>query len=276
MDREISTIEIRGKKIRVLRGGPDNPAKAEPLLYLHGAAMENEFWLPFLSALADRYELHAPSHPGFLDSEGIDDITSIDGFVDHYRDYIDAMGWKSVNIVGLSFGGWIAAELATRHPSLVKNLVLVDAAGIWIKDRPITDVFAIDAFAHPERVRNILFADPGSALAMMAFPDPGLDGKPRFPPDEVLLKTIKAFAALAKVSWNPLLHNPELEKRLHRIEAKTLIVWGEQDGLVPVAYGEKYARLIPAARLQLVDGAGHLPPLEQPERFVTALRDFLG
>jgi pimeloyl-ACP methyl ester carboxylesterase len=275
MPTHIDTVVVRGRKIRALRGGPVDGGGAEPLLYLHGASMENETWLPFLSAQAEGRQVHAPSHPGFLDSEGIDEIASIDDLVEHYIDYIETMGWTSVAVVGLSFGGWIAAELATRRPELVTSLVLIDSAGMWMKDQPIADIFALDPLAQPARARQLTFAQPESPLALSAFPDPGADGKPAAPPDEEILKAMKAMAALAKVGWNPLLHNPALERRLHRIIARTLVIWGAEDRIIPVAYGRRFAELIPGARLELVEAAGHLPPIEQPERFATALNAFL-
>ena len=120
MFKEITHIDVGGQRIRELRGGA-----GRPLLYLHSAGAENEMWVPFLDGLAEKYELHSPSHPGFLGSEGLDQIKVIGDLADFYLDYIRAQGWQSVNVVGLSFGGWIAAELAARHPASVNHLVLL-------------------------------------------------------------------------------------------------------------------------------------------------------
>lgn len=271
MRREITTVEIRNRKIRELRGG-----EGEPLLYLHSAGADNELWLPHLEGLAERRELHAPSHPGFLGSEGLDEIRDVEDLAGHYVDYLDAQEWESVDVVGLSFGGWIAAELAARFPARVRKLVLTDAVGIWIEEEPITDVFAIDVRFHPERMREVLFADPDSALAKMAFPDPDEEGKPVALPDEEMVKQYENQAAFAKVSWNPLMHDPRLEGILHHVTAPTLVLWGSEDRLVSPRYGERYAELIPNATLKVLPGCGHVAPMEKPELWLREIDRFLG
>ena len=116
----VTHVEVLGRKIQECRGG-----SGKPLLYLHSAGGE-AIWLPHLTGLAASYELHAPAHPGFLASEGIEQIRDIEDYVYHYLAYLDVMGWKSVDVVGLSLGGWIGAELAARYPERVSKLVLVD------------------------------------------------------------------------------------------------------------------------------------------------------
>ena len=271
MEKEIAQFDVRGRKVRELRGG-----EGTPLLYLHGAGAENEMWFPFLDSLAQKYELHAPSHPGFLGSEGIEDMRIVSDIAAHYADYIDAKGWDAVAVAGLSFGGWIAAELAARFPEKVKKLILIDAVGIWLPDDPITDIFAIDIARFPDRMRSALFADPNGELAMMAFPT--LPEGQEIPdlPDEEILKSMNHMAALAKFSWNPLLHNPRLPAFLHHVQAQTLVIWGKHDRLVSPAYAEEYARLIPNATIEIFEKAGHLPPLETPDLFVEKVAQFLG
>ncbi|HYD47933.1 MAG TPA: alpha/beta hydrolase, partial [Terriglobales bacterium] len=110
METTTTDIEVLGRKILELRGG-----SGKPLLYLHSAAGEL-LWLPHLSGLADNFEVHAPAHPGFLSSDGIEEIRSVEDYAYHYLAYLDAKGWDSVDIVGVSLGGWIAAELAARAP----------------------------------------------------------------------------------------------------------------------------------------------------------------
>ena len=126
MEQTTTEIEVLGRRIHEIRGG-----EGEPLLYLH-SAMGEAMWIPHLAELAGRYELHAPAHPGFLTSQGIDQIRDIEDLVVHYLAYMDRMGWKSVNVLGLSLGGWIAAEIATRYPERVAKLVLVSSVGIWM------------------------------------------------------------------------------------------------------------------------------------------------
>ena len=106
-------VEIGGSKTKLLRGG-----SGDPLLYLHSAGGET-LWMPFHEALSEHFEDFAPAHPGFDTSEGLDKIDGMDDMVFHYLDFIDAMGFETVNIVGVSYGGWIAAELATTYPKRI-------------------------------------------------------------------------------------------------------------------------------------------------------------
>lgn len=265
MEKETTSVEVEGRHVHEIRGG-----SGAPLLYLH-SAMGEAFWLPHLERLAERYALHAPAHPGFLSSEGLDAIRDVEDYVDHYCAYLDAKGWERVPVVGLSLGGWIAAELAARHPERVERLVLADAVGIWIKERPIADLFALDT-RHPERLRELLFADPSGPAAQLV----PLPGQGDALPDDVLERMMNAMTATAKVGWNPLLHDPKLEAKLPRVAAPTLVLWGAEDRVTPPEYGEKYAKLIPGAELETLPGAGHLAPLERPDGWAEAVARFLG
>ena len=264
MEQTTTEIEVLGRRIHEIRGG-----EGEPLLYLH-SAMGEAMWIPHLAELAGRYELHAPAHPGFLTSQGIDQIHDIEDLVVHYLAYMDGMGWKSVNVLGLSLGGWIAAEIATRYPERVAKLVLVSSVGIWIREKPIADIFAVDS-RFPDRFRNLLFHDPNCRAAQM-MPSPG----DMTLGDEMLTNIMNAFAATAKIGWNPLLHDPRLESMLPRVRAETLVLWGANDRIVPVDYGKKFARLIPGATLEIIPECGHLIPLEKPVEFHQAVTKFLG
>ena len=264
MANTTETLEIGGRKIHALRGG-----QGAPLLYLHSAAGE-AIWFPFLTQLAEHFDLHVPAHPGFLASEGIDEIRDIEDYVYHDLSYLDAMGWERVRIAGLSLGGWIGAELAARHPDRVERLALCGSVGIWIPETPLADIFVVDP-RFPDRMAELLFYDT-SCPAAQAVKLPGGDAEL---PDELVVNFMNAMAATAKVGWNPLLHDPRLEGILHRVTAPTLCLWGSHDRISPPAYGEKFARLIPGAKLEIVEKCGHMVPLERPEDFVRALVNFL-
>jgi pimeloyl-ACP methyl ester carboxylesterase len=262
MEETVGEIEIRGRRIHEIRGGT-----GRPLLYLH-SAMGEARWVPHLSALAARHELHAPAHPGFLTSQGIEEIRDIEDLVYHYLGYMDAKGWEAVDVVGCSLGGWIAAEIAARYPERVARLVLASAVGIWIPAHPIADIFAVDT-RFPERVRHLLFHDTGCPAAqLVGLPINDL-------PDEVLVDVLNAMAATARIGWNPLLHDPRLESLLPRVRATTLCVWGANDQVVPVEYGRTYAALIPGATLTVVPECGHMLPLEKPDVFARLVSEFL-
>lgn len=266
MSLEIGRFEVLGRGLHECRGG-----SGRSLLYLHSAGGE-ALPLPHLTGLAERYAVYAPAHPGFLDSEGIEEIRDVEDYVYHYLAYLDARGWDAVTVVGASLGGWIAAELAARYPERVEALVLVDAVGIWIRDEPIADIFAIDG-RRPEKLVEMLFHDRSHPLARLLRPPQATEMREL--PDEVVRNFMNAMAATARVGWNPLLHDPRLESLLPRITARTLCLWGAEDRVVPPVYGERFAELVPGAELRLVPRCGHLPPLEKPDEFVAAVTSFL-
>jgi pimeloyl-ACP methyl ester carboxylesterase len=255
-----SFIEIAGRKTQMMEGG-----EREALLYLHSAYGEN-LWLGFHEALAERFRVIAPAHPGFAASVGIDEIDSMEDMVFHYLDLLDHLGLAKVNVVGVSLGGWIAAELATRYPDRIKRLVLGAPAGIWLDDHPMTDMFAL--MRRPERLRPVLFHDPASTLAKIIVPEDA--------PEEVMIESYKAAAATARLAWNPPSHNPKLVGRLSRIKSPTLILWGDDDKLIPTAYGQAWAGLIKGARVQLIPNCGHLLMFEGEKDFVEDVIGFLG
>jgi pimeloyl-ACP methyl ester carboxylesterase len=280
-EKTTAQIEVLGRRIHEIYAKPsDHNAKpsdhdAKPsdhkvgrLLYLHSAMGEATWQTPHLNALAERVELFAPAHPGFLSSEGLDEIRDVEDLVYHYLAYLDAKGWDSVAVMGVSLGGWIAAELAARYPERVSKLVLVSSVGIWLREKPIADLFAIDG-RHPEKLRELLFHDQTSPFAQ------ALGVELENLPDEIVVNFMNAMTATAKIGWNPLLHDPRLEALLPRITAETLVLWGANDRVVPLEYGEAFAKRIPHARLEIVRNCGHMLPLEQLDRFLEITTPFI-
>jgi pimeloyl-ACP methyl ester carboxylesterase len=220
--------------------------------------------MPVHDLLARRRRVILPVHPGFGASEGLEAIETMEDLVFHTLDVLDALGLERVDVAGLSLGGWLAAELALRHPGRVGRLVLVDAAGVRVPGVPLGDPFMVP----PPRLRELLFHDPTSAVALDILPDT--------PPPERVETVLRGREAAARLLWNPALQYRKLTSRLWRIAAPTLVVWGREDRLIPLAYGEAYAQGIPGARLHVIDGCGHLPPFEQPEGFAGVVLEFLG
>jgi pimeloyl-ACP methyl ester carboxylesterase len=256
---KLRLVELNGRKTQIMEGGT-----GEPLLYLHSAYGEN-LWLPFHERLAEKFRVIAPAHPGFAQSEGIDEIDSMEDMIFHYLDVLDELGLDQVNIVGVSLGGWIAAEFATRYPDRVKQLVLATPAGLWLDEHPMTDMFAL--IRRPERLRRVLFHDPNSYLAQLVIQAE--------PPEEHMAEAYKAMTATARLAWNPPGHNPKLAGRLRRIKSPTLILWGDDDRLIPTAYAKEWARHIQHARVTLLKDCGHLVMFEGENDFVAAIIDFL-
>jgi pimeloyl-ACP methyl ester carboxylesterase len=165
-------------------------------------------------------------------------------------------------VLGASFGGWVAAELAVLMTTGISALMLVDAIGLRLPEAPIADLFAMN----PAQKMAALFFD--QAAAARTFPAaPDIDTIAGFYRDEM---------AFAKYAWSPFCCNPKLERRLHRIQAKTLVLWGEHDAVVPLLHAEHYAAGIPQARLQVVPNAGHALLMERPDAALAAIEQFLG
>jgi pimeloyl-ACP methyl ester carboxylesterase len=247
--------QMGGARIQLLRGG-----QGPPLLFLHGAA-GGGLWLPFLEGLARRFSVYAPAHPGFGRSEDPAWLEGIDDLVHFYLDVLEELGRPKVHLMGLSLGGWIAAELATVCSHRLARLVLVDAAGIRVDGVCVPDLFLMS----PEEAQRTIFGSPAAAAAIY----------PADPTPEQLEILLRQRATVARLAWNPYFHNPKLPRRLHRIRVPTLVVWGEDDRLFPLAHARAYQEAIPGARLAVLPGCGHVPPLDRPEEFVGAVTPFL-
>jgi pimeloyl-ACP methyl ester carboxylesterase len=247
-----------GLKIEIERRG-----SGPQLLLLPGEeALERD--APFLDALAQSYEVIIPSPPGFGRSTRPDWIIDPDDIAYMMLDIVDDLGLKNVPVLGFSFGGWIAAEMATKDDGFISKLVLVDPYGIKTgkpTERDIADVWLL----HPDEVMARKWHDAAK-------------GKRDFTtmPEDKLTIVARNTESFARFGWEPYLHNPRLKHRLHRITAPTLLIWGEHDGIVTQQYGEAYRKLIPGARLAVVPQAGHWPHIEQPAAFLAELNKFLG
>jgi pimeloyl-ACP methyl ester carboxylesterase len=250
-----STIVLQGVELPVVRQG-----HGPPLLLLHGACGP-QCHLPFFDRLTERFEVIAPTHPGFAGSAIPEHFDTMEDLVYLYLDLMEALNLRDVVLVGCSMGGWAAAEIAVRNTSRLSKLILVDAVGIKPGSRETRDIADIFAMPEPE-VARILFYDPakqGGAAEASA---------------EQLTVMAANRIALALYTWEPYMHNPKLRHRLHRIDVPTLLIWGASDGLVTVAYAEAYRDLIPGAKLVVVPEAGHLPQVEQPDIFVHHVLSF--
>lgn len=252
--------------IQVLHGGA-----GRDVVYLHSATGETTMAPAFLDELAESFEVYAPVFPGFGESEGIERIDDIEDAAFFLADLLDALHLDRPSLVGMSLGGWLAVELATRWPERIAGLVLVNPAGLHIDGAPIKEVFGRD----PGELAEDLFADQSHPLAQAMHQMSELAKARVEVPFEVLKPVAQSLAATAKIGWNPYLHNPKLPGRLHRVTAPTLVVHGERDGLIPVEHAAMYADLIPDAKLVDVPDAGHLLALEQPGALVDLVREFL-
>jgi pimeloyl-ACP methyl ester carboxylesterase len=248
-------LEFPGGRVHVLRGG-DGP----PLLFLHAAGGAGQ-WLEFHELLSQRFDVIAPDAPGFGGSDEFPEVESMDDLVYHYLDVMDRMDLDRPHLVGASFGGWLAAEIAVQAPHRVGSLVLLSAAGLRLPEHPIADIFLMT----PDQVVEALFQDTSKASAAFP-PDPDVDQ---------ILAIYRDMTAVARFSWVPFMNNPKLERRLHRITAPTLVVWPLGDKLIPIAHGRRYAELIPNTQFATVADCGHAMYFECPEDFAMITAGFL-
>jgi pimeloyl-ACP methyl ester carboxylesterase len=248
-------LDVGGVPTHVMRGG-----RGQPLLVLH-PEFAARMWAPYHDALAARFQVVAPDHPGFGASERPDWLDGIEDLVLHYTDLLDVLGLERVSVVGTSLGGWIALALALWRPARVERLVLAAPAGIRVDG-----VARYDYFANPiEETLRRLFHDPARAAQLL----------PTEYGAEVVVRGYHEFTTLARLSWNPYLYDPKLPQRLRRVRAPTLLVWGADDAVLPPAHGAAWARLLPAATLREIPACGHFAPLERGDVFARLAIEFL-
>lgn len=263
-------IDVHGRKVWLLENGG-----GAPLLYLHGFAdvhSVKESWLPFHEELAKGARVIAAAHPGCAQSDEDKDIDTVEDVVFSSLELLDALGLAQFDLVGNCVGGWIAAELAVRHPEKIRKLVLIGAAGLFIQGALIGDVFM---HAQPEygssyaTLRELLFSSDNHPLALELFPD----GKGALE-DEV--RRYQMLRLSSRIGFKPpYFYNHSLKNRLHRITAPALVIWGEHDHMVPRQHGETYAERIPNAKLTIIPGAGHSAHVEKPEETANLIQEFL-
>jgi pimeloyl-ACP methyl ester carboxylesterase len=252
------TVELRGGRAQVVFRTGEGP----PLVWLHAADGVDEGH-PLVRELAQRHAVVAPLAPGFADLEELDDVRDIHELAMHYEDVIHALGLEGATVVGHSFGAMIAAELAAHYPGRVRELVLIAPVGLWRDDEPVTDIFAVPL---PELPR-VLYADPAF------FPPAPGDGEVAPPDIEVLVSLARGMTSVAKFMWP--IPDRGLGRRLHRIEARTLVVFGAEDAVVPSSYAEDFVARIADATAVVVPGAGHMVPVERPHEVLAAIDAFL-
>ncbi|HWN32688.1 MAG TPA: alpha/beta fold hydrolase [Pseudonocardia sp.] len=231
----------------------------DPVLFLHGAG--GLIWDPFLEALAAGHTVYAVEHPGAADTDALDQLPGIWELVLFYDEVLDALGLDTVAVVGHSFGGMVAAELAANSPRRVSRLVLIAAIGLWRDDAPIPDIAGVPASRMPE----LVLADPNSPLAELLTP-PADD-------PQALFEAALRMASILHFVWP--LPDKGLRGRIHRVAAPTQLVWGERDALVSPVYAEEFAGLLARSETVLIPDAGHLPQLEQPRLVQDAVLAFL-
>jgi pimeloyl-ACP methyl ester carboxylesterase len=249
-------LELPGGRVHLSRSGA-----GEPLLFLHAAG--GPAWLEFHDRLAAAgFDVIAPAHPGYGKSDDFPELTAIDDLVYHYLDVLDALRLDRPHLVGASFGGWIAAELAVHSPHRIGSLTLLSAAGLQLPEAPIPDLFLMS----PPKLVAALFH---------TLPPPPPPPPPGTPPDiDAILAATRDFTAFARFSWAPYLHDPKLERRLRRVSVPTLVAAPNDDRVIAVAHARRYAERIPGAEFATVEECGHAMYIEKPAEFAELVISF--
>jgi pimeloyl-ACP methyl ester carboxylesterase len=253
------TVNVAGTTLQVTRGG-----QGAPVLVLHHD-IGSPPALPFYDALAARFTVIRPSHPGYDGSPRPDWMRGVRDIAVLYQGLLaeDAATRApgAVAVVGLGFGGWIAAELATMAPRALRALVLVGAMGVKPERSDIADQALVSyldyvraGFAEPAAFERVYGAQP---------------------PTGVLEQWDLNREMTFRIAWKPYMYNPTLPHLLGAVAAPTLVVWGREDRIVPLECGERYVKSLPRARLEIVDGAGHLVDMEQPDALASLVTRFL-
>ena len=249
-------LSVGEVELEVLRRG-----SGRPVLLLHGLSTIDPR-ARFLDLLGRTAEIIAPSHPGFGLSSRPADFETVYDLVHFYLEVLEALPYEKVALMGLSFGGLLAAEVAVKCRHRIDKLVLVDALGIKVSDRETPDI--LDIFnTSPQEVLRRSWHDAGLA------PDPNAMS------DDELIVRARNWDAACLYGWHPFMYNPQLKRWLRRITTPTLVVWGASDGIVKPSYGRAYSALIPGARFELIERAGHHPEIEQADTFAKVVGRFL-
>ena len=248
-------VEVAGERLHLRRGGA-----GDPVLVLHHD-IGNPGWLPFHQQLAERFDVLAPSHPGYDRSSRPSWLRSVRDVAVMYQWLLADLGLERVTLVGLGFGGWIAAEMATMAPRSVRALVLVGAMGIKpdageILDQALVNYieYARAGFHDPRAFERVYGAEPTT--------------------DQLEAWDINREMSF-RIAWKPYMYSPTLTHLLGGVTAPALVAWGANDRIVPLSCGERYARSLPNARLELIEASGHCVDMERPAELARLIEGFV-
>ena len=248
------TLAIGEVGLTYVRGG-----RGPTLLYLHGEdGLAGHGGV--LASLAERFDVIAPTLPGFDAAPAPRWLDSVDDYTHLCLAALDRLGVRGAPVVGFSLGAWIAAEMATKGGRF-GALALV--APIGVKTGPVDRLDIPDIFAMRDApLRELLYHDAEKGKV-----DPAAS--------EAALTAIAGNREkFAQVAWEPWMHNPKLARRLGLLDIPTLVLRGDSDRMVTRDYAEAYAKLIAGARMQTIPAAGHFPHVEAPAALAASIIDF--
>jgi pimeloyl-ACP methyl ester carboxylesterase len=270
------TVTLHGRESGYLIGG-EGPV----LLLIHGMAGTCENWREVIEPLARRHTVIAPDLPGHGLSAGGSGDYSLGNLASGLRDLLLVLGHERATILGHSLGGGIAMQFSYQFPEMVERLVLVSSGGLGLEVSPVlraaalpgADLFIAATATTGQKIgsaigRGLLKVGmkPAADVAEVARGYGSLAEPDR---RKAFLATLRSVVGLEgqRVSAADRFYLAE--------EVPVLIVWGARDPIIPVGHGEEAHRVLPGSRLEVFDGVGHLPQVEQPSRFITVLEDFI-
>jgi pimeloyl-ACP methyl ester carboxylesterase len=248
-----STVTLCGASIDLKRAGA-----GQPMLVLHGAGGSPRF-LPAMQKLSERFEVFIPQAPGFGGTPVPDWLETLADVANFYREFLEMFDLRGVHLVGLSLGGWTAAELTIRDASRLASLTLMDAPGIVAPGTAPRD----PARESEEQVTRDTYFDPKLADDARARVAAG---------NEAVHQANRRL--VMKLAGQHRYHDAQLQSSLYRIRIPTQIIWGANDKLFPPIYGETWQKAIAGSRLTVIPRCGHLPIQEQPDAFAAAVAEF--
>jgi len=253
-------VSQRDINVQISEGGSGK----SNLVYIHGFNGFEE-WPSFLDAFEEHFHIYVPSHPGISNSTGLDKLDDLWDLVLFYEELINELNIDKTVVIGHSYGGMVAAELAAQLRDRISKLVLVDSLGLWLDKDPIPDIFMLT----PSELHKMSWLNPNSNIAQ-DYQNSFYNDLNR---DEANLERTKTLMAIGKFCWP--IPDKGLEKRIHRINAPTLLVWGENDQIVPPEYGHAFQQQINGSTLSIIKESGHIPHEECKPIFIETIQNFL-
>jgi pimeloyl-ACP methyl ester carboxylesterase len=254
-DWRTSTAKIAGSDVHVRRCG-----EGQPLIVLH-RDIGTPDRLPFYDTLSRHFDVIVPDHPGFGKSERPAWMRSVRDIAVVYRSMLGELGLDRLAVLGLGFGGWIAAEMATFDPTSTAPLVLVGAMGLKPPKHDILDQALISyidyvklGFSKQETFQQIFGEKPSS---------------------EQLVDWDACREMCFRVAWRPYMYSDTLPFLLECAHARALVVWGKHDAIVPQSAGALYAEKLRYSRFETLPNAGHLIEMEHPGRLADLIVPFI-
>lgn len=247
--------EIAGIKLHISRGGG-----GPTVLVLHHDIGTVDR-LPFYDALAAKFDVVIPHHPGWGKSERPQWMRSPRDIAAIYAWLLADLDVSNVSLIGLGFGGWIAAEMASQAPRDYAKLILVGAAGI----KPAEGEYIADQ----------------AIVSYIAYPKSGFHDEAAFTAiyGDVTTDQLEAWDIAREMSfrtaWKPYMYSQTLPHLLGGVRAPALIVWGDDDRIVPLSAGHAYAQALPGATMTTIPDCGHFAEMEKPDAVAKLAIDFL-